>query len=82
MPPGKGFLSTVDLVATPTSCGPPGSQKPVSLQGHRGHGKEFGGQGAAPPPLDASKTEPQQSSLEVPGAAGMQGVGLGWGDSR
>lgn len=78
-------MSTVDLVATPTSCGPPGSQRPGSLQGHRGHGKEFGGQNAAPPPLDASKTEPRQNSipcLEVPGAAGMQGVGLGVGNSR
>lgn len=43
-------------------------------------GKEFGGQSAAPPPLDASKTEPPHQGipcLEVPGAAGMQGVGAG-----
>lgn len=43
-------------------------------------GKEFGGQSAAPPPLNASKTEPPHQGipcLEVPGAAGMQWVGVG-----
>lgn len=43
-------------------------------------GKEFGGQNAAPPPLDASKTEPPYCSipcLEVEGTVGdAGGVGV------